>query len=105
MENTFENIVKFANDEDKSHDELYQMAWAYYLRSHMSDLEVKLTYEEQVKLAQLAEYCWLKFDYYSMDDAFNGLVGLLNSGDFTIDQLLEMDKWELNKHCTEYVTY
>lgn len=106
MENTFERIVNFANaTEDNPREELYEMAWAYYLRSHMDDLTVTLTYDEQVKLAELAERCWLKFEYYSMDDALNGLIGLLNSGDYTVDQLCEMDKWELNKLTTEYVTF
>lgn len=71
------------------YNKLKQSRDIYYLQ-----IDTDINQSEAIKLAEHIEYIYLKSDYLSRESIYNGLVKMLNEK-FNVNQILEMDKWEL----------
>lgn len=90
------NAIEISKNEEKyNRDSLYDMMWAYYLRSDLNTLKVELSDEEMRDFVELAERCWLDFESYTPDNAIIGLAEVINEGVYNIKDLLHFNRRDL----------
>ena len=88
-------IVEIA-DSNISDDDLSNYAYAYDLRLALNHLNKKVNTKTKVRIACLGIYAWLKSqNNFSINSYLDAIITLLNTGDYTMQKLEDLDKYEL----------